>query len=262
MKTHLFGWIILRQIAAGGLAAALLLAGGVVSGAVADEVLTTSDGPVRFHPINHASFLLRWQERVIYVDPVGGAPRYAGLPRANLILYTHAHGDHYDPATLALVAQDQTTIIAPAVVAEKLPAAWRSRALVLTNGQTQVVQGLTIEAVPAYNLTPARLTYHPRGQGNGYVLTIGGQRFYISGDTEDIPEMLALKKIEVAWVCMNLPYTMDAAQAARAVLRFRPRIVYPYHSRGSDLALFKKTIGADSGIEVRERDWYPPEPTR
>ena len=119
-----------------------------------------------------------------------------------------------------------------------------------------MVGDLSIQAIPAYNTTPARLQYHPKGRDNGYVLTLGGQRLYISGDTEDIPEMLGLKNIDAAFVCMNLPYTMDVEQAARAVKSFKPRIVYPYHYRGSDLEKFKALVGSDSSIEVRLRDWY------
>ena len=109
--------------------------------------------------------------------------------------------------------------------------------------------------MPAYNLTPARLSNHPKGRDNGYVVTLGGKRFYLSGDTEDIPEMLALKNIDVAFVCMNSP-TMDETQAARAVRAFKPKIVYPYHYRGSDLEKFKALVGSDQGVEVRIRDWY------
>ena len=117
---------------------------------------------------------------------------------------------------------------------------------------------LEIEAVPMYNLkrgpAPGKL-YHEKGRGNGYVLTYGGRRFYISGDTENVPEMRALTEIDVAFVCMNLPYTITPEEAAEAVKAFRPKVVYPYHSRGSDLALFEKSL-AGTGIDVRIRDWY------
>jgi L-ascorbate metabolism protein UlaG (beta-lactamase superfamily) len=129
---------------------------------------------------------------------------------------------------------------------------------VLTNGQTAPLLGVQIEAVAAYNLTADRAKFHAKGRGNGYVLTLGDKRVYLSGDTEDIPEMRALKNIEVAFLCMNLPYTMTVEQAASAVRAFRPKIVYPYHCRGSDLGQFKKLVGEDSGVEVRIRDWYAP----
>jgi L-ascorbate metabolism protein UlaG (beta-lactamase superfamily) len=114
--------------------------------------------------------------------------------------------------------------------------------------------GVKIEAVPMYNLTAARLRFHNKGRGNGYVMTFGGKRVYVSGDTEDIPEMRALKNIDAAFVCMNLPYTMTPEQAADAVREFKPKVVYPYHYRGSDTAQFKKLVGDAS--EVRLRDWY------
>ncbi len=116
--------------------------------------------------------------------------------------------------------------------------------------------GIPIEATPAYNLDPNRQQFHPKGRGNGYLLTLGGKRIYLSGDTEDTPEMRALKNIDVAFLCMNLPYTMDVQHAAAAVREFRPKVVYPYHCRGSDLEKFKTLVGSDAGVEVRIRDWY------
>jgi L-ascorbate metabolism protein UlaG (beta-lactamase superfamily) len=137
-----------------------------------------------------------------------------------------------------------------------LPESLRAKTTVLANGETKSVKGVSIEAVPMYNTTPERLQYHTKGRGNGYVVTLGGKRVYISGDTEDIPEMRALKNIDVAFVCFNLPYTMTEEQAASAVRDFAPKIVYPYHYRGSDIAKFKKLVGNDAGIEVREGSWY------
>jgi L-ascorbate metabolism protein UlaG (beta-lactamase superfamily) len=154
------------------------------------------------------------------------------------------------------VLGEKSTLIAPPAVVERLPAELRPRATSLANGQSKDLLWLKVEAVPAYNLTPDRLQYHPKGQGNGYVLNVGGLRVYLSGDTEAIPEMLALKGIDVAFVCMNLPYTMDVEQAARAVRAFRPKILYPYHYRGSDLGKFKQLVGDKEGVEVRLRDWY------
>jgi L-ascorbate metabolism protein UlaG (beta-lactamase superfamily) len=136
----------------------------------------------------------------------------------------------------------------------------RKQTTVLANGETKSLHEIKIEAVPMYNLTQERLKFHDKGRGNGYVLRLGGKRVYISGDTEDIPEMRALKNIDVAFVCMNLPYTMDVTQAASAVREFRPRIVYPYHYRGSDVEKFKSLVGNDRDVEVRLRDWYQAKP--
>jgi L-ascorbate metabolism protein UlaG (beta-lactamase superfamily) len=170
---------------------------------------------------------------------------------------TDIHGDHLNAETLAAVSQEATEIVAPAAVAEKLPEKLRKRTTVLANGETKSLQGVSIEAVPMYNLTEERLKFHTKGRGNGYILTLGNRRVYISGDTEDIPEMRSLKNIDAAFVCMNLPYTMTVGQAASAVREFKPTVVYPYHHRSSDVEKFRQLIGTDSGVEVRIRDWYP-----
>ncbi len=213
-------------------------------------------GDLIVHPVDHASLLLGWKSEVIYVDPVGGTARYASFPPATLVLITHMHGDHLDLATLQAVAGDRADLIVPPTVAEKLPANLRHRTKILANGEETALRGLSCRAVPAHNLTPDRLKYHPKGRDNGYVLNLDGQRVYLSGDTEDLPEMRALQNIGVAFVCMNLPYTMEVEKAAEAVRAFKPGIVYPYHSRGSDLEKFKTLVGTDLGIEVRLRDWY------
>ena len=230
----------------------------IAANALTGDVIPTQGGDLIIRPINHATLALQAGGRTIYVDPVGGAARFVNLPRPDLILLTDIHGDHLDAATLQAVATDKTALVAPPAVAEKLPTELRSRTTVLANGQTNAVLGLAIEAVPAYNLAEDRTRFHAKGRGNGYLLTLSGKRVYVSGDTEDIPEMRALKQIDVAFLCMNLPYTMTVEQAARAVREFKPKIVYPYHCRGSDLEKFKQLVGTDLGIEVRVRDWYQP----
>jgi len=146
----------------------------------------------------------------------------------------------------------------PQIVANRLPSDLKSRAVILKNGDHTSLGGVEIAAIPAYNTTADRLQFHPKGEGNGYVLTFGDKRVYISGDTEDIPEMRALKNIDVAFICMNLPFTMTVDQAASAVKEFKPKIVYPYHYRGSDLEKFKSLLADQPGIEVRILDWYKP----
>jgi len=213
-------------------------------------------------PINHASLALSWDVNelsnvVVYVDPVGDAKLYAQTPKPQLILLTHTHPDHLSADTLKAVASDKTVLVAPASVAAQLPAEFKSRTTILTNGQSATVCDILIEAIPMYNTTPERAQYHPKGQGNGYVLSkSGGLRVYVSGDTEDIPEMRALKNIDVAFVCMNLPYTMTEDQAASAVKAFKPKIVYPYHYKGSDVQKFKTLVGTNSDVNVRLDDWY------
>lgn len=217
------------------------------------DTFETDKGDLVIHPVSHASFVMGWDGKTIYVDPVGGVGAYDGLPRPDLILLTDIHGDHMDADTLNGLA-GTALIIAPAAVKEQLPGALQLQTLTLENGAQTERLGVTLEGIPMYNLTEERLQFHDKGRGNGYVVTLGGKRVYISGDTEDIPEMRALKNIDVAFVCFNLPYTMTENQAADAVNAFRPAAVYPYHYRGSDLALFTSLI--DEGIEVKEGAWY------
>ncbi len=244
-----------------GLLGLALLLALLQSASAADEAGTpdtfpTADGVMKVHPINHATLALEWQGKTIDIDPVGGLKAFQGLARPQLILITDIHGDHLNQETLTNLAGPETKLVCPQAVMDQLPASLRPQATVLANGETRELLGIRIEAVAAYNLTSERQKFHAKGRGNGYVLSLGGKRVYLSGDTEGVPEMLALKDIDVAFVCMNLPYTMTVEEAAKAVRSFRPKMVYPYHYRGSDLAKFKELVGSDQGIEVRLRDWY------
>ncbi len=217
------------------------------------QTFSTSAGPVKITPILHASFMLEANGQVIQVDPAKPA-KFDGLPKADMVLLTDIHGDHMDPSSIAAVSKPGTVIWAPAAVAKTVTAAQ-----VISNGETRTWNGFTISAVPMHNEkrgpSEGKL-YHDKGRGNGYVIAYGGKRFYISGDTEGIPEMRALKNIDVAFVCMNLPYTMPPEEAASAVKAFHPAIVIPYHYRGSDLTVFEKGLEG-TGIEVRKLEWYP-----
>lgn len=218
-------------------------------------------------PISHATMVLNWDGTIIYVDPVGGAEAFAGQPKPDVVLITDIHGDHFNMETLRAVTEDATGIIAPKAVAEKIEGALQSQVTAVDNGNTTKIRGidkLTFEAIPMYNLREEALKFHTKGRGNGYVIDNGSQRVYISGDTEDIPEMRALENIDIAFVCMNLPYTMTVESAASAVVAFKPKKVYPYHYRGteglSDVQLFKDLIqksNASDNIEVVQLDWYP-----
>lgn len=213
---------------------------------------------VTIRPIEHASFYLELPDRVIAVDPVGNAAQYVGLPQPDLILVTHEHGDHFDPDRLQALLGPKTRIISNPAAMAKMPAALQARTTAMANGETADLDGVMITVVPAYNITPDRLQYHPKGRDNGYVLTINGARFYIAGDTEATDEMRALKDIHAAFIPMNLPYTMTADQAAEGVAAFAPALVYPYHHRGTDPAVFAaklKELGSDT--EVIIADWYP-----
>jgi L-ascorbate metabolism protein UlaG (beta-lactamase superfamily) len=220
-----------------------------------DHLSTTNGGDIVIRPINHASFVMSWNGKVIYNDPVGGSAPYAGLPKADLILVSHNHGDHFNSATIDAVRGTNCVIVAPRNVTNSMSAGARAVTAVLTNSASTNVHGIQVEAVPAYNGN------HPVGAGNGYVLTMGGRRLYIAGDTGNTPEMRALTNIDVAFLCMNVPFTMTPADATNAVRAFRPAVVYPYHYRDqsgatTNAAFFKSILGLDTGIEVRLRKWY------
>jgi L-ascorbate metabolism protein UlaG (beta-lactamase superfamily) len=218
--------------------------------------IATSEGDLVIHPVNHASFVMSWKNQTIYTDPVGGAALYRDLPRPTLILVTDIHGDHVDSTTINGIGGTNAIIVVPSAVLSMLSTGARAVTRVLANGSTLAISGLSIEAIPMYNLTAGRLNFHTKGRGNGYVVTLGGKRVYISGDTEDIREMRELQDIEVAFLCMNLPFTMDINQAASATREFRPRKIIPYHYSSSNVAQFKQLVGTDLNIEVLLRKWY------
>lgn len=226
---------------------------------IAPDLEKVKGGDLAIQPISHATLALTYQDKNIYVDPIGGAEAFKGLGAPDIILVTDIHGDHFDFETIEAVKTDRTTLIVPKAVADLLPASFDQRKLIiLNNGDSTSLAGFTIAAVPMYNLPEAEnADYHIKGRGNGYVLQIGNKKVYISGDTANIPEMRALKNIDIAFVCMNLPYTMDVKAAAQGVLAFNPKTVYPYHYRGQDVNEFKRLVNTgNKHIEVRLRDWY------
>jgi L-ascorbate metabolism protein UlaG (beta-lactamase superfamily) len=223
-------------------------------------------GVMRLTPLFHASLMLEYKGKVIYVDPVSAAP----LPKkADLIIITHSHGDHLDLSAINRVTRRETKLVAPAGVQSEIAkhpvAGFLPIFTIIDPGARQTVAGISIQAVPAYNLVrgpKAGQKFHPKGQWNGYVLTIGGKKIYIAGDTEATPEMKALKNITVAFVPMNLPYTMTPQEAAAGVRAFKPRFVYPYHYRypfnkaNTNPQQFASALRG-SGVQVRIRNWYP-----
>jgi L-ascorbate metabolism protein UlaG (beta-lactamase superfamily) len=215
------------------------------------DTLTASTGPLVITFIGHGTLMLQHAGWTIHIDPVGGFADYAKLPKADLVLITHHHGDHLDPAALEQVVSEKTIVIQTKLCAEKYP-----KGKVMANGDTRKEAGIAIEAVPAYNLVhkrPDGTPFHPKGEGNGYVLTFGDTRVYIAGDTENTPEMKALKNINVAFLPMNLPYTMTPEMVADAAKAFRPGILYPYHYGKTDPGLLGTLLKDTKDIEVRIR---------
>ena len=225
------------------------------------DSIPTKLGQLTIQPVQHASLVLTVKGVTIYADP-SGADNYKNIAPPTIILITDIHGDHFDVKTIEAVKTANTILVVPQAVADKLPATDKDHLVILANGSNVTQSGIAIEAVPMYNLPESATAMHTKGRGNGYVLGIGGKQVYISGDTQGIPEMRSLKDIDVAFVCMNLPYTMDVKEAADAVLAFKPKIVYPYHYRGqgglSDVNTFKSLVEAgNKKIDVRLLNWYP-----
>jgi L-ascorbate metabolism protein UlaG (beta-lactamase superfamily) len=218
---------------------------------------------IEIHPVNHGSFVMIYQGKAFYVDPVGDVELYKSYPDPTIILITDIHGDHLNLETLQSFNLEFTGIVAPQAVYDKLPKELQKKTQVLNNGDSNSYRmfGMTIEAIPMYNLREEALNFHPKGRGNGYIITLNGERIYISGDTEDIPEMRALNNIDKAFICMNLPYTMTIESAASAVLDFKPKVVIPYHYRGknglSDVDQFKSIVETqNNNIKVEILKWY------
>jgi L-ascorbate metabolism protein UlaG (beta-lactamase superfamily) len=217
------------------------------------EQAPSIEGDVTITPIMHASLQLEYGGKVIHVDPTSPGD-YSKAKQADLILVTDIHGDHLDPAAISRIRKAGAPVVAPAAAAPKI-----ENPTVIANGESKTVAGVQIEAVPMYNLQrgpAAGQLFHTKGRGNGYILTLGSNRVYIAGDTECTPEMRALKNIDIAFIPMNLPYTMPPSEAAECVKAFKPKVVYPYHYRGQNPEEFKTALAGEK-IEVRLLNWYP-----
>ena len=214
------------------------------------DTVKTSGGPLVITCVGHASLYLEWKHRIIQVDPFGRMADYSKLPKADLILITHQHGDHLDPQAIGQIAKEDTRIVCPEVC-EKLV----NKPIVMKNGDRTEILGIHIQAVPGYNIQHKRDNgepFHVKGVGNGYVLTFDDKKIYIAGDTEDIPEMADLKNIDIAFLPMNVPYTMTPEMVASAVKLFHPKIVYPYHFGDTDTSKLVQLL-KDEDVEVRVR---------
>ena len=239
----------------------ILLGAAILNSNAQVQTIPTNSGDLQIQPVMHATFVMNYNGKSFYIDPTGGPSAFAGMAPPDVIIITDIHGDHCDPKTIDSIRTANTIIVAPKAVIERMTGVNPSKLVVVNNGEKTDQAGAVIYAIPMYNLPEAADSRHTKGRGNGYVITFGGKNIYISGDTEDIPEMRKLMDIDVAFVCMNLPYTMDINQAASAVLEFKPKIVIPYHYRGqggfSDVNAFKKLVNdGNKDIEVRLLKWY------
>jgi L-ascorbate metabolism protein UlaG (beta-lactamase superfamily) len=216
-----------------------------------EDTIPTSKGDLVLTFLGHGSLMMGFGGKVIQIDPFGQVADYSQLPKADLVLITHDHYDHLDPKALQAILKPGTTVVASKVCAGKV-----KDAIIMNNGDSRTVLGLAIEAVPAYNIVnkrPDGNPFHPKGAGNGYIVTFGDKRVYIAGDTENTPEMKTLKNIDVAFLPMNLPYTMTPEMVADAAKTFKPRILYPYHFGETDTSKLVRLLQAEKEIEVRVR---------
>jgi len=243
----------MRKTVFAGLGAVLMCAAVAAAGPhFRTDAFRTSAGELVITVVGHATLMMTWGGKVLHIDPVTGQADYAKLPKADLILVTHEHADHLDPAAIGLIRTRGTAVLAPETAARRIPGS-----IVLANGDVRTVQGVRIEAVPAYNLVHMRkpgVPFHPRGIGNGYIVTFGDTRVYIAGDTENTPEMKWLKGIDIAFLPMNLPYTMTPEMVADAAKAFRPKILYPYHTGGTDTGRLVNLLRDADGIDVRTKN--------
>lgn len=215
------------------------------------DFFSTSAGNLAITFLGHASLILIFNRTVIHVDPFGQVADYTSLPKADIVLVTHEHRDHLDPQALAAIRTPETTLVLNPAGAKQF-----SGGIVMRNGDVKTVAGLRIEAVPAYNLVHKRedgQPFHPKGEGNGYVLHFGETRVCLAGDTENIPEMKNLQDIAIAFLPMNLPFTMTPEMVADAAKSFRPRVVYPYHYGNTEVGKLAGLLSGEKGIEIRIR---------
>jgi L-ascorbate metabolism protein UlaG (beta-lactamase superfamily) len=217
-----------------------------------EDVFKSETGDLKITFIGHGTLLFGYQGKIIHVDPVGSKEvDYSQMPKADIILITHEHGDHLDPKAVSVLRKEQTKIVLTKACAEKV-----SGGTIMKNGDVLTVQGLKIEAVPAYNIVQKRpdgQPFHPKGSGNGYVVNFDKTRVYVAGDTENIPEMKQLKKIDIAFLPMNLPYTMTPEMVAEAAKAVEPKILYPYHYGQTDPNKLVDLLKDSKTTQVRVR---------
>ena len=215
------------------------------------DTFKTKNGDLEITFIGHGTLMFKFNKQIIHIDPVGREADYSKLPKADLVLVTHEHGDHLDPKVLDIIKKENTQILYTQVCSERYKGG-----IVLKNGDSKSISGIKIEAVPAYNIINKRNNgspFHPKGNGNGYVISLGERRIYIAGDTENTPEMKKLKNIDIAFLPMNLPYTMNPEMVADAAKAFKPKVLYPYHYGRTDTDILLELMKDQNDTEVRIR---------
>jgi len=215
------------------------------------DIIKTSAGDLKITFIGHGTLMFNFGGKIIHVDPYGNLADYSTLPKADLIFLTHEHPDHLDPKALNAVRTGKTVVVLNEACGKQVQGG-----IGMMNGDVNTLEGLKIEAVPAYNIVHKRDTgqpFHPKGVGNGYIITFGDKRVYVAGDTENIPEMKGLKNIDIAFLPMNLPYTMTPEMVADAAKVFKPKILYPYHFGETDTSKVVSLLKGTPEIEVRIR---------
>lgn len=213
------------------------------------DIIKTSDGELKITLIGHGTLMFTFGGKIIHIDPVFQQADYNKMPKADLILITHEHGDHFDAAAIKVIRKVETEIVLTQICAQQVKGG-----IVMKNGDVKTVLGLKIEAVPAYNIVHKRgngQPFHPQGNGNGYVITFGNKRVYVAGDTENTPEMKNLKDIDIAFLPMNLPYTMTPQMVADAAKAFKPKILYPYHFGNTDTNELVKLLKGEKWLKIR-----------
>ena len=216
------------------------------------DVIKTSAGDLRITFVGHGTLMFNFGGKVIHVDPFSALADYNLLPKADLILLTHEHKDHLDLKALNTVRKEKTVVVLTETCAKQVQGG-----IVMMNGDVKTVEGLKIEAMPAYNIVHKRDTgqpFHPKGVGNGYIISFGDKRVYVAGDTENVPEMKGLKNIDIAFLPMNLPYTMTPEMVAEGAKAFKPKILYPYHFGETDTSKVVSLLKGAPEIEVRIRN--------
>jgi L-ascorbate metabolism protein UlaG (beta-lactamase superfamily) len=216
-----------------------------------EDTIKTVAGDLKITFIEHGTLMFTFEKKVIHVDPVSRYADYSKMPKADLILVTHEHGDHLDPKVIEILKKEGTELVLTKACTEKTKGG-----IVMKNSDVKTVKGLKIEAVPAYNIVHKRdneQPFHPKGRGNGYVITFGKKKVYVAGDTENTPEMKQLKNIEIAFLPMNLPYTMTPDMVADAAKAFKPKVLYPYHYGDTNPQILVDLLKDSKDIEVRIR---------